>query len=290
MSGNMPKVGFYLPVKYGSGLAVTAALCVYALLRSNMRKGLPVEWLHLLGSYVLAALAVHAGFKLLRYLLRIKPGSVRTCSLNKLLEALATTAEVRDSHTHGHCKRVADNAVLLGKRLGMSESQLDTLYWAALLHDIGKLSVPEYILKKDGRLSDREYLEIKRHPDFGAQLLLNISNHFGDIARVVRCHHERYDGLGYPRQLRGESIPLMSRIISIVDVFEALTSQRTYRQPMPPEEAAAHLLEEASQQFDPDLLALFKESYENEELSCACTPTALEAPSLKLKPALRLAS
>ena len=138
-----------------------------------------------------------------------------------------------------------------------------------MLHDLGKIAIPEYVLLKDGPLTDAEYTEVKRHPDFGAELLASVSREFSQIAEVVRAHHERWDGLGYPYHLKGETIPLMSRIISVVDVFEALTSRRPYRQPMYPAEALSHLHANAGKQFDPNLVTIFDICFSRGDIRCA---------------------
>ena len=187
----------------------------------------------------------------------------------KVLSSLASTALVRDRHTQDHCERVARNALVVGQALGLNETRLEQLYWSALLHDLGKIAVPDYILLKDGALTDVEYAEVKRHPDFGANLLASVSREFLQLAEIVRAHHERYDGTGYPHRLSGEAIPLLSRVISIVDVFEALTSRRPYRQPMPPELALSYVREGAAEQFDPKLVTIFERCYERGEIRCS---------------------
>lgn len=178
--------------------------------------------------------------------------------LDRVLASLARTVEVRDQHTQGHCRRVARNAVALGYRLGLEKSQIEVLHWSGLLHDLGKIAVPEYILMKNGRLSEEEFTEIRRHPAYGADLLASVSVAFRPIAEVVRSHHERWDGLGYPLGLRGEEIPLLARIIAVVDVFEALTSDRPYRSPMPVEQAMRYVSHGAGTQFDPEVVASFE--------------------------------
>lgn len=176
----------------------------------------------------------------------------------RVLASLARTVEVRDQHTQGHCRRVAKNAVALGRQLGLAESDLEVLHWSGLLHDLGKIAVPEYILMKNGRLSEEEFSEIRRHPAYGADLLASVSAEFQPIAEVVRSHHERWDGLGYPLGLRGEDIPLLARIVAVVDVFEALTSDRPYRSPMPVEQAMMYIAHGAGTQFDPAIVASFE--------------------------------
>jgi len=187
----------------------------------------------------------------------------------KMLSSLANTVEVRDRHTQGHCERVAKNARVVGKSLGLSKDQQDTLYWSALLHDLGKIAIPEYILQKDSKLTVLEYAEVKRHADYGANLLASVSTEFKEIADIVRSHHERYDGNGYPNGLKADEIPLAGRIISIIDVFEALTSRRPYRQPMRPADALDYIKANAGKQFDPDLVGVFETCYVNSDICCS---------------------
>ncbi len=215
----------------------------------------------------------------------------------KMLSSLASTVEVRDRHTQGHCERVARNALVVGRALGLSEGRLEQLYWSALLHDLGKIAIPEYILLKEGALTEVEYAEVKRHPDYGANLLASVSREFAQIAEIVRSHHERYDGTGYPHRLSGEAIPLLSRVISIVDVFEALTSRRPYRQPLPPDKALSYVREGAAEQFDPHLVGVFERCYRRGEIRCspeAGAGTTFEYPlnvpnlqSVALRPLLK---
>jgi HD-GYP domain-containing protein (c-di-GMP phosphodiesterase class II) len=157
----------------------------------------------------------------------------------------------------------------MGRELGLAETQLETLHWGALLHDLGKISVPESILLKPGPLTEQEYAEIQRHPTYGADLLESVAPEFGDIARVVRYHHERWDGRGYPQALSGREIPLMSRIVAVVDVFEALTSRRPYRRPMPAPRALSYLQAESGSHFDPELVSLFEKLYDQGEIRVA---------------------
>ena len=176
-----------------------------------------------------------------------------------LLSNLALIVEGRDKGSRGHCNRVAHNARAMGEVLGFNSKQLETLHWGALLHDLGKIAVSEAILLKPGALTEEEFGEIKRHSAYGAELLEAVSEEFEEIARVVRAHHERWDGLGYPLGLGRDAIPLMSRIVAVADVFEALTSERPYRKPLHPAQALLYLKAEAGSHFDPDIVALFEE-------------------------------
>lgn len=187
----------------------------------------------------------------------------------QMLAGFARTVEVRDENTRGHCDRVAQNAIVMGRELDFDEQELETLYWCAVLHDLGKIAVPQYILLKPGPLSDEEYDEIKCHPAYGAKLLHSASPEFVEIAKVIRYHHERWDGAGYPEGLKGEDIPLMSRIISVIDVFEALTSDRPYRDPMQALEALELIKNNAGTQFDPRLVNVFEQLYFDDRMQVA---------------------
>lgn len=186
----------------------------------------------------------------------------------RVLESLSRTVEVRDHHTQGHCQRVAKNAQVVGQALGLQAEELDILYWAAILHDIGKIAIPEYILLKNGRLTEEEFAEIRRHPAYGADLLASVSLTFRPIADVVRAHHERWDGMGYPLGYSGREIPRLARIIAVVDVFEALTSERPYRSPMPVAQALSYVIGGAGTQFDPEIVPVFRRLVEAGVIDC----------------------
>jgi HD-GYP domain-containing protein (c-di-GMP phosphodiesterase class II) len=209
--------------------------------------------------------------------MRQRESSSSSVGRDRVLESLARTVEVRDNHSQGHSRRVAKNAVVLGAALGLGAEELDVLYWAALLHDIGKIAVPEYILMKNGRLSEDEFAEIRRHPGYGADLLASVSQDFRPIADVVRAHHERWDGLGYPLGYRGDEIPKLSRIIAIVDVFEALTSLRPYRSPMPVGQALRYVVNGAGTQFDPRIVPVFESLVDEGQVE---NGTAFAGPSV----------
>jgi HD-GYP domain-containing protein (c-di-GMP phosphodiesterase class II) len=187
----------------------------------------------------------------------------------KVLEDLVASLKQRDGATQSHSERVAQNAFVVGRELQLSPASLETLYWSALLHDVGKLSVPEPILLKAGKLTDAEYSEVKRHPEHGAALLTSMSAEFAAIAEVVKSHHERWDGTGYPNGLSGQAIPQLSRIIAVVDAFEALTSVRPYREPMPTKTALAYLEQESERHFDPKIVRTFVECFQRGEIRYA---------------------
>lgn len=178
------------------------------------------------------------------------------------LKLFARLVAERDEPTAGHCERVARNAVAIGRRMGVPRSDLSGLYWSGMLHDLGKIGVPELILHKPGSLSSEEYAVMKRHARLGYEILISLTRSFETIAEGVYSHHERIDGTGYPRGLKGDDIPLFGRIVAVADVFEAVTSERPYRSPMPVEEAVELVLEGSGTQFDPAVVAAFVAAYD----------------------------
>jgi len=164
--------------------------------------------------------------------------------------------EAKDRYTSGHCQRVADYACRLAAEAGMDERDVVWFRMGAFLHDLGKTEVPEEILNKPGRLSDEERAIMERHPVTGDEMLAPVEFPW-DIRPMVRSHHERWDGRGYPDGIAGEAIPLSARILRIADVFDALTTARSYRRQLSPEEALA-IMEDDIGSFDPDIFAIFK--------------------------------
>jgi putative nucleotidyltransferase with HDIG domain len=166
--------------------------------------------------------------------------------------------ESADSYTFGHCERVANYAVAVAEALGADQGQLTTIRMGAYLHDVGKVKVPHQILNKPGKLTDEEFEVIKRHPVWGVELLASVEFPW-DIKPIIRSHHERYDGNGYPDRLRGDEIPLGAQVICIVDVYDALTTTRSYRGAMAHAEALARM-EESRHWWRPDVYAAFLRS------------------------------
>ena len=173
------------------------------------------------------------------------------------LEALINALETRDQETHGHSERVVAFSLRLGQELGLDEKQLCALEFGALLHDIGKIGVPDAILRKPSALNDSEWTEMRKHPLYGQQILSGIEFLKG-AALVVAQHHEKWDGTGYPLGLRGEEIDLNARIFAVADAFDAITSDRVYRKAKSYEAAAAELGEWAGRQFDPRVVEAFR--------------------------------
>ena len=195
------------------------------------------------------------------YAVNLKDSSRRLSELSQLqmsiIETLALAIDAKDHSTHGHARRVQVYAVGIAKSLGFNNHEdLEALSTAALLHDIGKLAIPEYILSKPGKLTDSEFAKMKSHVEIGANILEPI--HFPyPVVPIIRYHHERVNGSGYPFGLQGHEIPLGSKILAVADTFDALTAQRTYRTPLAIADAIALIRSEAGICFDPEVVNAF---------------------------------
>jgi HD-GYP domain-containing protein (c-di-GMP phosphodiesterase class II) len=179
------------------------------------------------------------------------------------VDALSGTLGLRDEPTGAHSGRVARLASALGRRLGLEERPLLELAYAAALHDIGKVGVPDALLLKPGPLAPPEWEVVRSHSAWGAELLSRVPG-LERVAMIVRHHHERFDGRGYPDGLKGEDIPVESRILSVVDAFVAMTEQRPYRPACEPAAAAAELRAQRGTQFDPRVLDAFDAELERD--------------------------
>ena len=186
--------------------------------------------------------------------------------VRSMILRMIAMAELRDpTETAGHVGRVADLSIMIYDRWceahGVSSVSSmrtrDSLRIGALLHDVGKVGISDAILKKPGKLDDAEFAEMKKHTIVGAELFAGIRTDFDECAaEVALCHHERWDGKGYPRGLAGDAIPLFARIVAVADVFDALSSKRVYKEAWPREKIAVVFVEEAGTHFDPELAAL----------------------------------
>jgi putative nucleotidyltransferase with HDIG domain len=179
--------------------------------------------------------------------------------LNVYLEtirSLAAAIDAKDSYTHGHSRRVTDLSVGLAMQMSLAKTEVDTIRHASLLHDVGKIGISEQILLKPGRLTDEEFETIKSHPHIGAGILNSIE-FLKNVCEIIKHHHERYDGRGYPDGLAGSEIPLGSRIICVADSFDAITSQRPYRRPLTFQEAVDEVVRCSGSQFDPEIVDAF---------------------------------
>lgn len=178
------------------------------------------------------------------------------------IQTLRYTVEAKDTYTRGHSDRVSEYSVLIGKYLGLSQADLDTLRIGGLFHDIGKIGVPDAILQKNGKLDDDEYSQIKQHPNIGVHILSHATI-FQNILPIVEHHHEKYDGTGYPSRLAGEDIPYLARIAAVADSFDAMTSKRAYRDSLPIDVVIAEFERCKGSQFDPNIDDIFLDILRN---------------------------
>ena len=192
-----------------------------------------------------------------RALLRHKSAIDSLDEAETILFALAQAVEARDSYTAEHCQRLATYSVALGVALGLSRPELVALYRGGFLHDIGKVSIPDSILHGNKRLTDAEWVIMKQHTLRGEEICRPMKS-LAPVLPIIRSHHEKWDGTGYPDGLRGENIPLLARILQIVDIFDALITERTYKRAFTVEEATRVLEEEVTCGWrDPELVSLF---------------------------------
>ena len=176
----------------------------------------------------------------------------------QVVTALAGTVDAKDKYTNGHSQRVADYAKEISRRLGKSEKFQQDIYFMGLLHDIGKIGIPDSIINKKGKLTDEEYAVIKTHPSIGSDVLKNITE-MPNLFRGARWHHEHYDGKGYPDGISGDKIPLEARIISVADAYDAMSSKRSYRDALPQDKIRAEIIRVKGTQLDPKIADIMVE-------------------------------
>lgn len=174
----------------------------------------------------------------------------------RLVISFSSLIEMKDGYTEGHCARVKNWATGIGRGMGLSPRGINDVVIAAMLHDIGKIGVPDSILNKPAKLDDAEFRVIQGHPARGADVLAGFTR-FAGAAVVIRHHHESYDGTGYPAGLRGVQIPVGARIVAVIDAYDAMTSTRSYRSAMPAAKGMAILREHRGKQFDPEVVDIF---------------------------------
>jgi diguanylate cyclase (GGDEF)-like protein/putative nucleotidyltransferase with HDIG domain len=192
----------------------------------------------------------------------------------RTIEALALAIEAKDDTTHEHLQRVQVYALELGKKMGLGGGELQALRAASILHDIGKLAVPEHIISKPGKLSPEEFEKMKIHPIVGSEILARVQFPYG-VVPIVRSHHEKWNGAGYPDGLKGEQIPVGARVLTVVDCLDALASDRQYRRALPLDDAMAAIAAESGISFDPKIVAVLQENYHTwEKLAWANEPGA----------------
>ena len=181
-----------------------------------------------------------------------------------IVRTLAGTIDAKDKYTKGHSSRVADYSKEIARRFGYSEPELTNIYMMGLLHDIGKIGIPDSVINKNGKLTDEEFELIKKHPVLGGGILRNIKE-MPDLAWCARCHHEKYDGTGYPDGFKEEEIPEPARIVAVADAYDAMTSYRSYRDPMPQEKVRSEIKNGIGTQFDPEFAKIMLQMIEEDK-------------------------
>ena len=195
-----------------------------------------------------------------RSLLRTKHLTDHLVSSEAVVVALARTVEARDHYTEKHLRRVADRSVEIARKMGMSQRDVEGVRLGGLLHDVGKIAVPDGVLLKPGPLNEAEFAQIRMHPETGAEIVRPLSAFDGPEPAVLH-HHEHFDGSGYPAGLRGEAIPLAARIVAVADGFDAMTTDRPYRKALAPVVAFERLEQGRGTQWDPAVVGIFLDAY-----------------------------
>jgi len=250
------------PLWVAAMLGLGIILC--GSLVDQIASGPPAWWTALVAA-VVACLVYHCRGLHMRHAQEVTALHMRT------IEALALAIGAKDDSTHSHVRRVAHYAEAIARELDLPRDQRDALRAAALLHDVGKLAVPEHILTKPGRLTEEEFEKMKIHTLVGAEILEQAQLPY-PAASIVRSHHERWDGRGYPEGLRGEEIPIGARILSVVDSFDALSSDRQYRRAIPPEQAIQVIQRDAGTRYDPRVVAVLERVWRQLESQLQTTP------------------
>ncbi len=183
-------------------------------------------------------------------------------SFDSTVELLSNTIDAKDSHTFLHSERVTAIASALARAYGLDAAQINTIEKGSRIHDIGKIGIPDAILFKPGSLTDEEFAVIKKHPEYGVRLLEPAQDYLRETFDIIKYHHERWDGRGYPEGLAGQEIPLWARIVGLADAYEAMTAGRPYQKAKTPEQALEEIEDLAGIQFDPRLVRLFREIWE----------------------------
>ena len=198
-----------------------------------------------------------------KFFFDIPDEALSTDSSQALINFFEDEVDKKDHYTKCHCNRVSEYCVLIGKKLGLPQEDLDKLRIGGLFHDIGKIGIPDNILKKESKLTNEEYDEIQTHTSLGVDILTR-NKVFKEIIPIVEYHHEKYDGNGYPFKLKGDEIPLAARITAVADTFDAMTSKRSYRDPIPLIDVVEEFKKFSGTQFDPNIVNTFLDIINNE--------------------------
>jgi len=179
------------------------------------------------------------------------------------IQRMAIMAEYREKDIEKHLERIKGYCLILARGCGFSNQEAESIAYASMLHDIGEVGIEESILQKSGKLTPYELGLIKRHPEFGAEILHGSPSTILQTAEIIAStHHERWDGSGYPNGLKGDEIPIIGRICAVADVFDALTTYRPYKEEVPVEEALSLIVDAGGQLFDPELVGLFQKNFD----------------------------
>ena len=216
-------------------------------------------------------LLIESGIKSIEQMQTIKNINIALEDKNTELEKayldtigiLRHTVEAKDPYTRGHSDRVSEFSILIGQKINLDSDTIHDLKIGGLFHDIGKIGIPDSILLKESKLNDNEYSQIKNHPTIGVHILGD-AKVFENIIPIVKHHHEKFDGTGYPSGLKGSEIPLIARIASVADTFDAMTSKRTYRDSLPISVVKEELKRCSGSQFDPEIASVFLDILEND--------------------------